>query len=82
MRWENKAYLQYLAELTGDFPLLLIHLIFPELHIMVRGDGIKSHLIFKGKVEHVICRVPSGRDVPWHHAALKFEFIECHIPPW
>lgn len=61
-------------------PLCILELVFPQFHVPFPGDGIKCYTIIEGEFEHIICRVPASRDVPWHDAFTEFEFIEEGIP--
>ena len=44
------------------------------------GDFIKSLLIVNGELEHVVSRVPSGPDIPWHDTLAEFELFADLAP--
>ena len=51
-----------------------------ELHIAVGGHDVKCHMVFGGKFEHVVCRIPASGYIMWHHVWLETEGLENLIP--
>jgi hypothetical protein len=54
----------------------------PEFCVAIACDVVQSKPIVDGKVKHVICRVPPGRDVPRHDTTVELESVESIVPFW
>jgi len=57
-----------------------MQLILAEIEIPVGGDFVNWYMVVKSEIQHVIGRVPAGRDVARHHTNSEPEALKLRKP--
>jgi len=81
-KWETVTHLQNILKLGSDIPLSGQQFILAKVKITDGSHCINGDAVFNGKLEHVICAVPTSWYIPGHHAFRKGMHGKCLVPHW
>ncbi len=76
----DETYLQHVAQLLRNQPLLLVHLVLPEAELLVARDIFDCVLVLQRYLKHMECRVPARADVPGQDTARQLVLLDDAVP--
>ena len=68
------TYLKDGNEIFDNIPVIIIKFILPQLQHFVSGDLINGAPVFKYKVHHIICGIPSRYHIAWDKPHFEAKF--------
>lgn len=76
------AYLENLAQLFDDLPLLCLQLEIPDPVDLVRSEALVRLLVCENKAQHVVSGVPSGSYIAGYISDRHFQLFKAAVPCW